>query len=106
MDKAFISWLNQSIVWEVFASQDGALRKLFNAPVTVPCFIQGRKTYVRTLAGEQVLSNRVIYVNGTDKPTGASVRDRITYQGIEWPMLGYSEMFDEKGTLDHVEVYV
>lgn len=106
MDKDFISWLNQSISYEVFKSQSGALQKTYNTAVTLPCLMQGRKTYVRTLAGEQVLSSRVIYIDGTDKPTGMSVKDRITYEGLVLPILGYADMYDDKGTLDHVEVYV
>ena len=106
MDKDFVPWLNQSISYEVFRSQSGALQKTYNTAVPLPCLLQGKKTYVRTLAGELVLSSQVIYINGTDKPAGQSVKDRITYQGLVLPILGYEDMNDEKGTLDHVEVYV
>jgi hypothetical protein len=68
--------------------------------------VEGRKTLVILPNGEQIISYRTFYIDGAAKPTGMSVKDRLTYQGIAWPILGYAEFFDEKGGLYYVEVYI
>ena len=106
MDSEFITWLNQSISYEVYASQNGALEKVYQTPVTISCYVEGRKTIIRDARGEEIESLRVFYIDGDDVPSGISIKDRLTYQGVTWPVLGYSEFFDEKGNLYYVEVYI
>lgn len=106
MDKQFISWLNQEILYEKFLSRSVKNEKMYNTAIPLKTYVAGKTTLVRNSRGEEVLAKSVFYLDGASAPSDLSVNDRFTYEGVELPVMLISKYYDENGNLDVVEVYV
>lgn len=107
MDAELVRMLNHKIIWEKFQSRDGAGRATYQSPVELPCFLDGRIKVIPNSTGREVVSRMTIFLNGTPEAGQITADDRITLpDGTRPPIAAVQKIYDERGNLHHVEVYV
>lgn len=108
MDACIKKLMNLSIGWEQFLNQNGAGEKVYNTAVTLKCYKKGGHRVIRNVAGEEVLSREVLYLDGTAQYTAQiTTADRITnVAGLVYQVLDVQPYYDGQGNLDLVEVYI
>lgn len=105
MDPTLRSWLTQLVRWEPFVGQTERGVPSYGAPIELPAFIEGSRQMVRNKAGEEVVSNWTLYFADSRVAT-MTEKDRLTLpSGEQPPIIRISPVVDEKGNVDHYEVY-
>jgi len=106
MDSTLQSWLTQSIRWEPFISQTGRGVPTYGAPVSLLGFIEGSQQMVRSRTGEERVTSWILYFADPRVAT-MTEKDRLTLpSGEQPPIIRISPVMDEKGNVDHYEVYL
>lgn len=107
MDSELVRMLNHRIQWEKFISRDGAGKASYGTPIELPCFLDGGVRIIKNKMGYDAVSELLIVLDGTSEATQITLDDRIRLpSGKTPPILLVQQIYDEYGTLDHVEVYV
>lgn len=116
MDRQIRGMLNQQITIEKFKSKSSRGGKEYHDPVVFPCYISGEVKMVRDEEGEEKVSTKTVYLDGTETASNddlelgvgdISTKDRITLpDGTQPPVISIQPYRDEKGKLNVVEVNV
>lgn len=107
MESDFKEWLNNTIGWLQWDGTRVAGEKQYNASSNFSCYVQGGSMMIRDAHGREITSAERVFINGSD--TGVSdmsTEDRfILNSRIRVPLM-VDPVYDEKGNLDHVVVYL
>jgi hypothetical protein len=105
MRKALKRLLNLKVTVEPYAGMDGTGDYKFSVPKILYCFRDGATRIVRNTNGEEVTSALTLYLDGNGD--GLGLKDRITLSdGKPRFIINIAECYDERGNIDHLEVYL
>lgn len=107
----FTSWLNNTIIYKKWKSQDGAGDIVYASDgVTLSCYISGNHTLVVNDKGEEIVSAQQIYLDGSN--TTVAEIALVDFKGIveissrNRPIKTIEKFYDEDGLLDLVVLYL
>lgn len=105
MNKALKRQMKLNVTLEKYLGMDGTGESTYSAPITVRGFLQGEVTLVRTPTGEEVVSQQTLFLDETRATLG--IKDRITLPSGQKPaIINISVLYDDRGRIDHLEVYL
>ncbi len=106
MDPVLKGWLNMTVTWEPFVSYSGSGVPTYGTPVQLKCFLEGVRRIVRNREGEEVVSNWTLVLDDL-RVASMKEQDRITLPtGESPPIIRIAPLYDDKGSVDHYEVYL
>ena len=101
MYKSLKKWLNIPVQLLPFIKYDGAGDKEYGQAVDTKCYIEGKVTKVVNAAGNEVISQRQFYFDGSES---IKVSDALIFEGKEQLIQAISPFYD-KGVIDIWVVY-
>lgn len=105
MDPVLRQWLKQTVTWESFVGYDGRGKPTYKLPYQLECYIYDRRRILRDLNGEGFISRCVLIIDNVS--VAIALQDRITLPSGERLLVRQIDRFyNDKGQIDHLEVYV
>lgn len=107
MDKSFLKWLNAELIIESFTHRSGSGVPQYAPPITLKAYESGERRVVRNQQGDEVVSDKTFYLNGTAEAAAIKYNDRITLPDTSQPpILALAPFFNEKGQLELLELSI
>lgn len=96
------AWVNIPAVVKPFEKRTGTGAKVFGEPVEIKCYPEGKVQVVTNKEGKEVVSNKILYVDGD---TPVTELDNIVFEGrdTEVKAIGY---YYRNGGIDIKLVYL
>ena len=95
-------WMNLPVQIKPFVKRTGTGTKLYNDPVDILCYAEGKVQVVTDDTGTEVVSNKQLYVDGT---VAISELDCVIFEGIEKNIKAISTFY-RNGKADIKVVYL
>ena len=102
MYESLKEWLNIPAKIKPFQSISSTGEKVFSTPVDILCYIEPKISRVVDNRGTEVISNNIVYVDGT---VNINSEDVLILDGTEYPIKALSSFFD-KGKRSIWMVYI
>jgi hypothetical protein len=107
MNKALKKFFNKQVAYEKFIKIVGNGDRQYAPSTNINCVYTGKSRIVINEKGEQVVSTITLFVEGGPVAAGITLKDRITLlDGRKVPIQGLAPVFNLKGDLELLEVYV
>lgn len=104
MDPVLQQWLRESITLEPFSEYDGRGKPTYQEGFVQSCFIVDKRVLLRDANGEEFVSRCVLVL---PPDVTVTLQDRVTLPTGELLLVRQiSQVYDEKGQVSHLEVYV
>ena len=102
MFKSLKSWANLDAIIRPFITYTGTGAKVFGNNLSIKCYAEGKVVVTKNSAGEEVVSNKQLYVDGN---TQVYELDHVLFEGLESSVqsIGY---FYRGGKVDLKVVYL
>jgi len=78
--KSLKAWMNLTAEQKPYIKRSGTGSKLFGGSVNLKCYAEGKVQVVTNKEGKEVVSNKVLYVDGN---TEINELDNIVFEGRE-----------------------
>lgn len=72
--------MNLTAVRKPYIKRSGTGSKIFDNPVSITCYAEGKVQVVTNKEGKEVVSNKILYVDG---PTEIDELDNVVFEGRE-----------------------
>lgn len=103
----FVSWLNNSVVYQRQKSKDGAGDIDYASDVILPCYIYGQTQVVINDKGEEVVSLEHVILDGSNATVAIiDFTGRIIIDNRNRKIQAMEKLRDEDGNLDVVILHL